>query len=73
MTKNLNCKTCGQNVMVSGLKAFRNDWYCRECIEKSGGDITLDGVISRFNNPVTSFRANEKTLGEILSEIKNYK
>ena len=45
MTENLNCKTCGQNVMVSGLKNVDNVWKCRTCIKNEGATLqTVDAI-----------------------------
>lgn len=48
MIENLNCETCGQNVMVSGLKNVNNTWKCRTCIKEEGATLQTANSIGQY-------------------------
>jgi len=73
MTENLNCKTCGQNVMVSGLKNVDNKWKCRTCIKNEGATLQTVNAIGQYDFLEEQVNRRNKHLGEALKLPKYIK
>mgnify|MGYP006051917605 FL=1 len=71
--KDLNCKNCGQNVMVNGLKVHKDSWYCRTCIKADGLTTTTASTILDYDNNYHTFRITANTKDEILQNHYNNK
>jgi len=67
MTENLNCKTCGQNVMVSGLKNVNNEWKCRGCIKKEGPTLQTVNAIGQYDLLEEKLKLRDKHLEEVFN------
>jgi hypothetical protein len=67
MTENLNCKTCGQNVMVSGLKNVDNDWRCRTCIKNEGATLQTVNAIGQYDVLEEKLNQRNKHMEEVLN------
>jgi len=67
MTENLNCKTCGQNVMVSGLKNVDSVWKCRTCIKNEGATLQTVNAIGQYDVLEEKLNQRNKHMEEVLN------
>ena len=68
---NLNCVSCSQNVMISGLKVYNNQWHCRTCIKEKGLSLQTSNAILQYDFLEQKLNKRDEYLQNALKLPKN--
>jgi recombinational DNA repair protein (RecF pathway) len=68
---NLNCVSCSQNVMISGLKVYNKEWHCRTCIKEKGLSLQTSNAILQYDFLEQKLNKRDEYLQNALKLPKN--